>query len=77
MLFKLHMFVYFLFFLSRFVPFVFLFLPSSVKSLSGSLSLTYKEKFQSCSGFLNCEYGDFLMLMRVLIIRCYILQFFM
>jgi hypothetical protein len=65
MLFKLHMFVYFLFFLSRFVPFVFLFLPSSVKSLSGSLSLTYKEKFQPCSGFLNCEYGDFLMLMRV------------
>jgi len=54
MLFKLHMFVYFLFFLSRFVPFVFLFLPSSVKSLSGSLSLTYKEKFQPCSGFLNC-----------------------
>jgi hypothetical protein len=52
MLFKLHMFVYFLFFLSRFVPFVFLFLPSSVKSLSGSLSLTYRRSFNLVLAFL-------------------------
>jgi hypothetical protein len=36
-----------------------------LKSLSGSLSLIYNEKFQPCSGFLDREYGDFLMLTRV------------
>ncbi len=46
-----------------------MFVPSSwfCKSLSGSLSFNFKEMFWPCSCFLNHEYEDFLILMRVIV----------
>jgi hypothetical protein len=45
------------------------FVPSSwfCKSLTGSLSFNFKEKFWPCSFFLDHEYEDFLILMRVIV----------
>jgi hypothetical protein len=40
-------------------------------SISGSLSLTSRKSFNPCSGFLNHEYGNFSVLMRVI---CYSVQ---
>jgi hypothetical protein len=51
---------------SLFSPLVFFFFPVP-QSLSGILSLTYRKSFEPCSGFPNCEYGDFLILMEVIL----------
>jgi hypothetical protein len=55
------------------------FVPSSwfCKYLSGSLSFNFKEKIWPCSCFLNHEYEDFLILMRVIVVVLFVCHSFL
>jgi len=39
------------------------------KSESADSFFDFKEKFKPCSGFLNHKYGDFLILIRVIVVH--------